>query len=255
MNKDDQEKRWMAYMDGQMSASEALDFEHTLDARDRARLDQEVRLESTISDCFGDGPCCPVQLWNDLADKIAQPASAKAGRIVYWASRTVVVLAATAAIVISAPYFEGAFSEGSGAAATDGIAIQETSRAEFSTGVVAVSYEEAEKYLHENNINIHLAHYTDEMSGHRHAPEFLGVCRGRCPEGTLYELRFWCCNKPLKILIARRGTAGEKMLKGAVSCGDASEAEAEDEYVTAFVGEHSSSALRHVLRPVRGNIV
>lgn len=254
MNKDDKEKRWMAYLDGQLSASEVLDFERGLSARDRARLDGEVRLESAICESFSDGPCCPLALWDNVVARMNQPVQVKAGRWAYWVSRTTVVLAATAAIVFGAPYYESSMGD-RGAHAGSQVAIHETSREEFSRGLEATaSMADAEAYLRENNINLRLVSDTEDKSTHRHSLEFLGACRGKCPEGTLYELRFWCCNKPVKILVARRGTAGEQLLKGAFECGDAEKSTVVDDYVTAVIGGHNSPALRHLLQPVRGSL-
>jgi len=254
MNWDDKEKRWMAYMDGQMSASEALDFERGLSARERARLDGEVRLESAICESLSNGPCCPVSVWNDLTTRVNHPAQVKAGRLVYWVSRATVVLAATVAIVISAPYYESYVAQGSVRSASR-LGIFETSREEFSRGLEATtSIAAAEAYLRENNINLRLVSDSGASHEHPHQVEFLGVCRGKCPEGTLYELRFWCCDQPSKVLIARRGTAGERMLRGAVKCGVLEETPVGSEYVIAVIGDHNAPELHRLVQPVRGSL-
>lgn len=244
----------MAYLDGQLSASEGLDFERALGARERARLEGEVRLESAICDSLSDGPCCPSALWKDLSARMHEPEQVKAGRLVYWVSRATVVMAATAAIVLGAPYYESYF-ENSGVRAESQIAIHEKTREEFALGLEATtSMAAAEAYLRENNIHLRLVGDMDDESGHRHKLEFLGACRGKCPEGTLYELRFWCCDQPVKLLIARRGTDGARLLRSAVHCGDAEESPVSDEYLTAVIGGHGSSVLRRLLHPVRGNL-
>ena len=254
MYRDDQDKRWMAYLDGQMSTSESLDFERTLGARDSARLEAEMRLESAISESLSAGPSCPVALWKDISVRMAGPAQVKAGRMAYWISRTTVVLAATAAIVFGAPYYED-YLDTPGVRAQSQVAIHETTRDEFSRGLQATtSMAAAEAYLRENNINLRLAGTVEVERGHRHHLEFLGACRGRCPEGTLYELRFWCCGEPVKLLIARRGTDGERVLRRAVRCRDAEELPVSDEYITAIIGGHDSSTLKKLLQPVRGNL-
>ena len=48
----------MAYLDGQMSASEALEFERSLTPEDRIRIDNEVRLESAICESLSGSDCC-----------------------------------------------------------------------------------------------------------------------------------------------------------------------------------------------------
>lgn len=263
MYTDDHEKRWMAYLDGQMSASEVIDFEQSISARDRARLDGEVRLESAINDSLAGGGGCPAGLWNDLSRRMRQPAPARPGRFAYWASRTTIVLAATTAIVIGVPHFTEYSVPGQGAGSQGSVAIAaETTREEFSEGLEAgPSLAAAQQYLQDNRINLRLVHVADSgetMHGqtmHKHKLEFLGACRGNCPEGSLFELRFWCCGEPAKLLIARRGTGGERTLRNASRCGDARDARSTGEYVIAVVGggDHSQSLL-DLLQPFHGNL-
>ncbi len=254
MKSDDREKRWMAYLDGQMSASEALDFERGLNARDRARLEGEVRLESAICDSLADGPCCPVALWNDMKSRLNEPGQVKAGRMAYWVSRATIILAATVAIVLSAPYYES-YTQGNSVRAASRVGILESSREEFSKGLEATrSMAAAEAYLRENNINLRLIADSAPGPGHHHQLEFLGACRGKCPEGTLYELRFWCCGQPAKVLIARRGSAGDRVLRSALKCGEVDDIPVDNDYVIAVIGDHNAEGLHRLVQPLRGNL-
>lgn len=253
MKRDDRERRWMAYMDGQMSASEALDFEQSLSARDRARLDGEVQLESAVCESFAEGPCCPLALWKNLVTQMQQPAAPKPSRWAYFVSRGIIVVAATAAIVIGAPIFEEYFGDRGYDNTVSAVSIGETTRDAFAEGLTArASLVDAQQYLQKHDISLRLTGLP--AGGHPHEVEFLGVCRGRCPEGSLYELRFWCCGKPAKVLIARRGTSGEEVLRDAFKCGEIVERDICNEYIATVVGGHGSSDLLKVLQPVRGNL-
>lgn len=253
----------MAYLDGQMSASEALDFEASLAERDRARLQGEVRLEAAIGErlsCSGSG--CPAALWESLAAQLAPDnvvplaaPPARPSRLAYWVSRTSVVVAATLAIVVGAPYYEAFFiTEGQRPGSVVAIT-KNTTREQFSQGLQApASLAAAQKFLHDHNIPLRLGHSSGAESGHRHDIEFLGICRGRCPEGTLFELRFWCCNEPAKLFVARRGTEGEQILRAAFDEGEALECLSTDDFVAAVVGGHSSLELARLVQPIRGNL-
>lgn len=242
-------------MDGQMSASEALDFEQALSTRDRARLSGESRLEAALCDSLSNGPCCPGALWEGLRSQMQQPAARKPGRMAYFLSRGLIIAAATTAIVLGAPYYERLLNQWGTGQPESPVAISETTREAFAEGLAAqASLAEAQRFLQSHNINLRLSSAAGGNGGHMHNVEFLGVCRGRCPEGGLYELRFWCCGKPAKVLVARRGSSGEEVLRDAFACGEATEREISQEYVTALVGGHGSTDLLNVVQPMRGNL-
>ena len=241
----------MAYMDGQMSASEALDFEQSLTSRDRARLGGEVRLESAICDRLAGDACCPAAVWAKLISDMKRPAVTRRGWT-YWLPRVTTVLAATTAILIGAPYYEDLYGAERHRMGRH-ISLPESTREEFSRGLEATtSLAAAQTYLQENNINLRLVHQTGAGGVHQHDLEYLGICRGKCPEGTLYELRFWCCGKPAKLMIARRQTEGERVLRHATRCGDVRDSRVDDEFITAVICGHEVPDLLGMIQPLRG---
>lgn len=255
MSWDDHDKRWMAYLDGQMTASEALDFEETLSERDRARLAGEVRLESAISDALSGPECCPADLWSKLSLQMRNPAPAKPSRTAYWFSRTAVVLAATAAIVFTVPYYEE-FSRAQSQGTLSGLGVQEASLDDFRRrSEVPPTYAAAQNYLRQHNIDLKLVNLGDSGRQGHHQIEFVGVCEGGCPEKTLFELRFICCGKPAKVLIAKRGTSGERILREAARCDDIRETRTSDGFIMAVISSHESPDLLNIVQPAKGNLV
>lgn len=243
----------MAYLDGQLSASESLDFEESLSARERMRLDGEVRLESAISDSLTVSDCCPVVLWNKLATQMRDPGTGKSWRLTNWLPHTFMVLAATAAIVITGPPLMEYLQRGSQVAPSS-LEISQSEEEFRSQSEVPPTFAAAQAYLHNHDINLKLVHLAKSAAQHHHQIEFVGVCEGKCPERTLFELRFICCGKPAKVLVAKLGTAGERMLRAAGSCGEVRETRVSDEFITAVVCGHDTPELLDLVQPVHGNL-
>lgn len=254
MSTEEREKRWMAYMDGQMSTSEALEFERSLSCRDQDRIGGEVKLESAICESLMGKECCPVALWNSLADKMKKPAPV-ISRKVYWASRGLTVLAATALILFGATLFTDS-SMNLNRAEAGSLRISETNVARFASEVESpATFEAAQKFLNDNAIDLQLVNLSRLASARGHKIEFLGACRSKCKEKGLIELRFSCCGQPAALLVARAGSSGARLIRQASHCGDIQDCREEGGYVTAVTCGHDSPGLIDLLAPRRENLI
>ncbi len=254
MSTDEREKRWMAYMDGQMSTSEALEFERSLSSREKDRLNGEVRLESAVCESLMGRECCPVALWNSLNEKMKKPAPVMS-RKYYWLSRGVSVLAATALVVFGATLYTD-MGRSQNLAEASIIEIDNTNVLEFAKGSeVPATVEAAQKFLDDNNIDLQFVSLPVPASGHAHKVEFLGACRSKCKEKGLVELRFSCCGKPAALLVARQGTPAAQKLKSAARCGNIQETRVTGDYVTAVACGHDSTGLIDMLQPRKSTLI
>ena len=254
MSLEEREKRWMAYMDGQMSTSEALEFERSLTARDQERIGGEVKLESALCESLMGRACCPVALWNSLAEKMKKPTPV-VSRKVYWASRALSVLAATGLVVFGATLYTESGRE-SNQAAAESLRISETSVEKFaSESEVPPTLQAAQKFLDDNNIELELVRIASAPGVHSHKIEFLGACRSKCKEKSLIELRFSCCGQPAALLVARKGSAGANMIRRASHCGDIRDVQDQGDYVTAVTCGHDTAGLLELLQPRRTNLI
>lgn len=235
-------------MDGQMSTSEALEFERLLSSREKDRLAGEVKLEAAVCESLMGRECCPVALWNTLAEKMRKPAPARSKKL-YWLSRGVSVLAATALIVFGASlYSEPGRSFNSAEASIiqlDGTSVEEFAKA----SVVPPTIQGAQQFLDDNDIDLQLVKTTNVGSGHSHDIEFLGACMSSCKEKGILELRFSCCGKPAALLVARQGSAGARKLMRSEHCGEIRETREVGDYITAVACGHDSMGLIEMLRP------
>ena len=255
MSTDEREKRWMAYMDGQMSTSEALEFERSLSSREKDRLNGEVRLESAVCESLMGRECCPLALWNSLNEKMKKPAPVVMTRKYYWLSRGVSVLAATALVVFGATLYTDLAPNQNFAEASI-IEIDNTNLVEFAkASEVPATVEAAQKFLDDNNIDLQFVSLPVPASGHVHKVEFLGACRSKCKEKGLVELRFSCCGKPAALLVARQGTPAAQKLKGAARCGSIQETRVTGDYVTAVACGHDSTGLIDMLQPRKSTLI
>ncbi len=254
MSTDEREKRWMAYMDGQMSTSEALEFERSLSSREKDRLNGEVRLESAVCESLMGRECCPMALWNSLNEKMKKPAPAMS-RKYYWLSRGVSVLAATALVVFGATLYSD-MGRSQNFAEASIIEIDNTTVVDFAkASEVPATVEAAQKFLDDNKIDLQFVSLPAPASGHAHKVEFLGACRSKCKEKGLVELRFSCCGKPAALLVARQGTPGAQKLKSAARCGNIQETRVTGDYVTAVACGHDSNGLIDMLQPRKSTLI
>lgn len=244
----------MAYMDGQMSASEALEFERSLSPEDKERLDYEVRLESAICDSLSGQECCPVALWNSLSTRMKNQ-SPKRLRLMVW-QRRFVALAASIAIVATSSVIYRELTPGQMNVAA-GLEITEDTLADFARHTEVPGTREAtQRFLDEHQIALTLIS-TDsgQLDGH-HPVKLLGACVGSCPTGSLVEVRLTCCDKPVKLIIAKEGSSGALQIRRASRCGRVKASRVANGFVTALVGDfHGNTALLDLLQPTSGNIV
>lgn len=222
MSRGEYEKRWMAYLDGQLSAGEASAFDESLDPAGRARVEAEMRLESALSDRLTEGGGCPVELWQktlamlDCADPT--PLSRRfTRRAALWAAAASGLLA----VSLGLAYGFGAsvtgqvvVTEGESPVRMARLGITETCVSDFALRAkTPCSREAIEKYLAEHDIRLALVPDNSEqvMMNHRVRP--LGSCMGNCPKGEVVEVLFDLDGQPAKLVLARAESSGAKLIR------------------------------------------
>jgi len=254
MTMDERGKRWMAYMDGQMSASESLEFERSLSPEDKKRMAEEVRLESEICDRLAGQECCPKALWNSLALKMTNQEPQQRDHITGW--QRWVVAAASIATVITTSFvvYQDMSAE---PAELSGLEISEDTLTEFASQIEVPGTREAtQRFLDDHNLQLRMVGLDSPELKTHHPIKLVGACMGNCPKGELIEVRLTCCGKPIKLFIAKEGTGGARMIEKAIKCGTVQASRVSDGVVTALVGDiHGNVDLLNLLQPRAGNIV
>ena len=255
MTMDERGKRWMAYMDGQMSASEALEFERSLSPEDKQRLDDEVRLEAAICDALHSGECCPVALWNNITTRMKKTGS-RPSALVRW-QRRFVALAASIAILITSSVIYREIFPGSNVNVASGLEITEDNVADFASHTEVPGTREAtQRFLDDHHIGLRFVGAEEAQLDVHHPVRLLGACMGSCPSGSLIEVRLTCCDKPVKLIIAKEGSAGAQLIRRACRCGKVQASRVSNGIVTALVGDiHGHTALLDLLQPTSDNFV
>jgi hypothetical protein len=250
MTLDERGKRWMAYMDGQMSASEALEFERSLSPEDKKRLDEEVRLESAICERIAGDECCPEALWNALKAELTDEAP-KIHRLQVWQRRFVGLAASIAIVMTSVFVYNEVRPDSQTVTAASSLEISEDSLEEFARHTAVPGTREAtQQFLDSHNIPLQLVNMSNAGLDPHHPVKLLGACMGSCPKGSILELRISCCGKPIKLLVIKKSAGSENFVRRASRCGKVKESREVGGVMLALVGDvHGHVDLMNLLQP------
>jgi hypothetical protein len=220
MSQGEFDKRWMAYLDGQLSAGEASAFDESLDAAARERIEAELQFEQALDEKLSDCPGCPVELWEKTLRQLNGAAAAPKRRSF---QRQLVVLTLAASLVMSLglgmAYVSGAtLGGGAGAAGSPvrmaRLGISETCISDFALRAQTPSSKAAiEQYLEEHNIRLALVEDEDSPVALGHRVRLLGSCMGNCPKGEIVEVLFDWDGQPAKIVMAPANSSGAKLIR------------------------------------------
>lgn len=233
MTETKRDKLWTAYMDGELSSSEASEFDESLTSEERGRLAAEMRLESALADALRQDVKCPEALWRRTQMQLRnQDRPRKARRFMVRGAVALTALAAAIAIMVVLP------GGGEGPLAIHAATVEEfAAQSAVPPDVAAV-----QRYLKEHDIHLDLALDGRIQAGH-HQGHLLGACEGNCPEGTLLEIMFNCCGHPVKLAIAPRGTGGARMIERAAAKHQVQAVAEVGDYVAAVIGKHQAPEL------------
>lgn len=240
----------MAYMDGQLSASEALEFERSLSPQDQKRLADEMKLETAICETIGGEECCPKALWNNLKLQMKNqtPGVVRARR---WQQRFVGLAASIAIVVTSAVVYNQLRPEDANTVAASSFDIVETDLSDFARHTeVSGSTEATQQFLREHGVRLRMVSLEAAGLDPHHPVRLLGACMGTCPKGSIIELRLSCCDRPVKLLIIKKGKGTEGVVRSKSRCGKVKVYRETSETFTALVGDiHGHSDLLNLLQP------
>ncbi|MBI2435990.1 MAG: hypothetical protein HYV26_24300 [Candidatus Hydrogenedentes bacterium] len=234
MNMPDKEKLWVAYQDGQLSASEALAFESRLTPQERAHCAQEVRLENTLADALRSGPGCPAALWHQTLDKIRVAPPKKS-----WLARPAVAAAAFAGLAAAMVFtFHDAFQS---PRRVDPMLAVPADLQEFTqASSTSADKEEVQAFLRQRGVDLKLE--VLETVDH-HPIELLGANERGCHGQAVIEVLFECCGKPAKVVLAQQDTRAEEILRDNRRGGEVLYRRDIGDYLTAVVSEHHAPDL------------
>lgn len=239
----DKDKLWMAYLDGQLSAAEALAFEESLSPEERARLAQELRLERGLAECLSNTRTCPDAVWQQTAAALGKARS----RPLLLRRRVLLSVAAGLAALFlivlrpqSAQLLQAEPDEPI-------LTIADTCMNKFAgRSSTEASQAAVQDFLEQRGVTLNFVGMAEMAS--RHQVRLLGASERGCHGNPVMEIMFACCNKPVKVVIARRGSRPAVILQNAAEVKSVRQVEELGNYVCAVVAHHRTPDLLELFR-------
>lgn len=239
-NHDNREQLWQAYLDGELSACEAAQFETTLSDAERRRVAAELRFDRALADRLRRNADCPDGLWGRTRTKLAPTGRAKIRRLVFAGAAVAAAMLAVFVLPEFYPYgfagFVGSDVIHAAASVEDLIAQSET-----EPGLPNVQL-----YLDERGISLSLL--KDALlfrGGPGHPPgKILGARQVRFAGTRVTEVYVDCCGRPVKFVLAPQGSRAARLLaEAAAEPGYVQATNNVGDYAIAVVARHPSDRL------------
>jgi hypothetical protein len=234
----EQEKLWSAYLDAELSASEATAFEESLTERSRQRLEAEVRLERGLGEALCADAACPAATWGRIEQMIRAQAAPTRRWNPWWTRIAAAAMLALMAgsvwaynhYVSTPPFLQPADSV---------MALEDLDE-------LGPNWAYAENYLREHGIHLTLQPLDPGALDLHGRLEFLGASHVAYRGDEVVQLLFVCCRKPIRVAVAPKDSRAAARMKAAVD-GDRVRGTREvGDYVVAVVGRHRADGLMNV---------
>ncbi|GMV99459.1 MAG: hypothetical protein AMXMBFR84_05980 [Candidatus Hydrogenedentota bacterium] len=233
-----EDKLWSAYLDGELSASEASEFDQTLTPAARERLSREMRFEKCIADSLSTGVRCPDDAWQRISESVLAQTPKKAKRkAMDWVWYGVTALAASLAIAVGLEINNWRNTP------PDFLQLKADRVEDLQLQVAyeTSDVEELSRFLKSNNVALSM----EDPSVHsprRHPRIIYGAREATYRGEEVMEVFFECCGQPAKIVVVPKGGAAAQAIGRAVANGKVKDAKPVGNFVAAIVSNHGGSA-------------
>lgn len=239
------EKMISAYLDGELSAAEAAEFDSTFTVAEKANLSAEMKFERKLAEQLGRGVSCPNDVWQRTLEAIEQ----KAAPVEQFRPRRNWMYAVTAMAAMLAITVAGLFVR------VNLVSPHPPTVLAIAKGTtIAMLEEEAQlrsrdtdsvnAFLKEHGFNIAMTSADVQVPGDHHTPRQLLGLRPAVNRGEdVMELLFNCCGRPLKVVIAKTGTKTAREIGDLMAEGKLQATRHVGDYVAALVGRHETYGL------------
>jgi len=231
----------MAYLDGEMTAAEALELERSLSPADLARLEAEKRMESALCEALCEGPDVPAALWqrNKITMRNGRPRHVQRRWLVF-AGGTGMVAAALFAVFVFlhvTPRGDGFWSVG----APSTIELAKLS-------AVPDTKTNIENYLNAHGISVAIPDFPYSPANSPHKVDLLGVTSATYQGSEVVELLYSCCGFPAKVVIVNDNTAAADDLRRAKMDGRVQRLRHMGGYLAGLITSHETNAVLDELK-------
>lgn len=267
IEENNEEKLWMASLDGELSASESAAFESSLSEWAAKRLHGEVRLEAAIGNVLQQGENCPEEVWANIVARLESKAEIPAPSRRISTPVALALMAASVAIMAGGywsviRYSDGPWHDGGSehtleiAGERSVMSIEEADVETFAThATTEASLFSVQDFLAKHDIGLHLMDFQERNPNSHHRVKVLGACKGVCPRGTLVEIMYSCCDVPAKLVIAPAHSSGERLMEKALDKGEIKELVTVGDFVVGVISSHDAHELVDLVKPVTSNVV
>jgi hypothetical protein len=235
MNTRHEDHLWSAYLDGELTASEALEVDDTLTDAERERLAGELRVERLLAERLSAAPPCPQALWESTVARMGLKATRRPFPVWRAASLAAAFLVALSLFLALRPNDEAEFL--AKAANIDSLRQQ----------AQVMTPEEVQALLLGNGMNVQLRSL-EEIGIDNHNDFLIGANATSYAGERVVQVLYGCCGSPAKVVIVKRGGSAAARVADGVAKGQVQACCAVDGHVVAVVGPHGSPQLLHVVQ-------
>ena len=253
-----------AYIDGEMSAKEYLEFEKTLSDKEINNLKADVEFEKSLGHHFNSGPKCPDDLWQSLKaqmeerneDEVPSPTPVKeveTKKPIDFKPYIMSFFAAAAAVMITlsvqdkvtpntaqpiaqAPVESNNLLKNSADLWTVPVSVDVLKHQSTN----AKSLQDAQQLLVANNFNIDITKPNESY----HDINFLGAKKEVFNGEEVMVLFYSCCGEPMKVLVTCAGGKACAQITNELKQDSGSKVKFDkliDKYRLALIGDHYSN--------------
>jgi len=247
-NHDNREQLWQAYLDGELSACEAAQFEATLSDAEQRQLAAEMRFDRALADRLRRDADCPDALWERTRAKLAP--AARPGRARRLVLTGAALAAALLAVFVLPELYPMGFSTGSDVIHAARSVEDLIAQSETEPGLTNV-----QEYLDDKGVSLKLLKDCALFRGAPgHPPgKVLGVRQIRFGGTRVTEVFVDCCGRPVKFVLAPQGSRAARLLAEAAALhNDVQAANDVGDYAVAVVARHPADRLMNLFdaRPI-----
>ncbi len=232
------DKLWSAYLDGELSATEADRFDESLTEGERERLAAETHFERALSEKLDIDARCPDEVWQHTERLVRSAASRRplAG-LRHWIWR---IGAAAAAVLL----FIWILNPKEAPILNHVRTVAELKR----LSQVPAGIEAAQQYLNDQGVKLRLDPFeTGASDQHHHEALLLGARTLAYNGERVIQLLYVCCGEPIEVTLARQDTAAAEALRQAVDSGAVKTARVVGDYLAVPLGMHpAEDILGHI---------
>jgi hypothetical protein len=244
MSMNEREKLWMAYVDGEMTASEASAFDETLTSADRDRLSAEACIEAGLAQHLGAEVKCPDALWQRLQDQVGEQHTLPRRTGVPW--QRMVLLAAAVALVAFGGFWYVNTTPSAPVVALHGVTPPDPEVFALKSATDA-DPAAVEAYMQDHGIQLALAESMHE-GGATGRVRLVGSCQGNCPYGSIVEVLFLCGDKPARLLVTKVGSPGSHLISEALETGEVKATKRIGDYLAGLICQGEGMEVLDLLR-------